>query len=384
MRRTILFFSANPLGTQKVRLDEEISAIERSLERSKRRGEFEIVQKWAINNDDLRRGLLGHQPQIVHFSGHGAQKGLLVFEDDNGGEGPISNRDLKSLFGPCAEYVQCVLLNACYSKQQASAIATHIDYVVGVNPSLGDEAAIRYSVAFYDALGAGMGYDVAHDFGRNAIALTSIPEGLTPVLLAGPRCNNLEGVLETPMPSPAPVDELISILEFRIEKILSHMEETREDRIEMILDIRARFGSRAQRETSAGGFARRLQSIQKLFSELHERNKKALQAGQFVLSRELTTNIHELLWELNDSTHTFWKISHSSVRFCGFKVFVPADFAADYPGWLPPRVLPLLSGEWVKDWDANSDVRRPVRESLLSAVCAFERQLVDSEMISGQ
>jgi hypothetical protein len=77
-----------------------------------------------------------------------------------------------------------VVLNACYSEQQAEAIAKHIDYVVGMKKAIGDEAAIKFAVGFYDALGAGMNYEIAFDFGRNAIDLRGIPEHLTPVLKA--------------------------------------------------------------------------------------------------------------------------------------------------------------------------------------------------------
>lgn len=47
---------------------------------------------------------------------------------------------------------------------------------------IGDQAAIKYAVGFYDALGAERPYEDAHEFGRSAIDLKMIPEHLTPVL----------------------------------------------------------------------------------------------------------------------------------------------------------------------------------------------------------
>src|SRR5262249_44984613 len=82
--KTILFLAANPKGTSPLRLDEEIKRIETVMERAKRRDQFRLVQKWAVTDDDLRRALLDHEPQIVHFSGHGAGDDGLAFEDDAG------------------------------------------------------------------------------------------------------------------------------------------------------------------------------------------------------------------------------------------------------------------------------------------------------------
>jgi hypothetical protein len=73
-------------------------------------------------------------------------------------------------------------MNACYSEDQANAISKHIDFVVGMNKAIGDQAAIRFAVGFYDALGAGKPVDVAVEFGCSAIDVKMIPEYSAPVL----------------------------------------------------------------------------------------------------------------------------------------------------------------------------------------------------------
>jgi WD40 repeat protein len=181
--RTILFLAANPKGTDALRLGEEVKKVEQGLKLARMRDRFRLVQKWAVTDDDLRRALLDHEPEIVHFSGHGGGASGLVFEDDSGESHEISGDALAQLFELCAGHVQCVILNACYSEPQARAIVQYIDYVIGMKQSIGDEAAIKFSVGFYDALGAGRPYQVAYKFGCNAINLKCIPEHLTPVLM---------------------------------------------------------------------------------------------------------------------------------------------------------------------------------------------------------
>jgi hypothetical protein len=49
----ILFLAANPSGTDRRSLDQEIRRIELALERAKKREHFTIVQRWAVTDDDL-------------------------------------------------------------------------------------------------------------------------------------------------------------------------------------------------------------------------------------------------------------------------------------------------------------------------------------------
>ncbi|BAY12101.1 AAA-like domain-containing protein [Calothrix sp. NIES-2098] len=180
--KKILILSANPKNTARLRLDEEVREIQAGLERAKIREQFEMITKWAVRPEDLRRALLDYQPEIVHFSGHGEGDKGLVLEDDNGQLQLVSTESLGRLFRLFQDKIECVLLNACYSEAQAEAIHQHINYVMGMNQAIGDRAAIKFAVGFYDALGAGRSYDDAYEFGRVAIDLENIPEYATPVL----------------------------------------------------------------------------------------------------------------------------------------------------------------------------------------------------------
>ena len=51
-----------------------------------------------------------------------------------------------------------------------------------MNKAIGDAAAIEFSVAFYDALGAGESIEFAYKLACNAIQISGSPEHLTPVL----------------------------------------------------------------------------------------------------------------------------------------------------------------------------------------------------------
>ena len=180
--KKILILSANPKDTNTLRLGEEVREIQAALKRANNRSLFEIVISEAIRVDDLRRAVLDHQPEIVHFSGHGEGTQGLALENNLGQTQLVSTQALASLFKLFQEDVECVLLNACYSEAQALAIHQHIDCVIGMSQAIGDQAAIKFAVGFYDALGAGKPYDVCFELGRASIDLEGIAESETPVI----------------------------------------------------------------------------------------------------------------------------------------------------------------------------------------------------------
>lgn len=169
--KTILILASNPKGTSALDLDREIRDIREGLRRSQNRDEFRIEVRGAVRPIDLRRALLDVEPQIIHFCGHGTGNDGLVLEGDDGEERLVSGETLSGLFKLFANKVECVLLNACYSEEQATAIVQHINYVIGMNREILDEAAIAFAVGFYDGIGAGKSIEMAYELGCNAIDL---------------------------------------------------------------------------------------------------------------------------------------------------------------------------------------------------------------------
>ena len=179
--KTILILAANPTSTSRLRLDEEVREIDEGLRRANKREEFKLEQKWAVRSRDFYRAMLDCQPQIVHFCGHGAGEDGIVLNDEMGQPALISADALGSMFKLFAtKGVECVFLNACYSLVQAEAISQHVNYVIGMNSTVGDKAAVAFAVAFYDAIAAGEEVEFAYELGRSQ--MIGFLEQQTPVL----------------------------------------------------------------------------------------------------------------------------------------------------------------------------------------------------------
>lgn len=181
--RKILFLAANPKNSSKLRLEEEFREIDEGLKRSEWREQFELTSQWAVRVRDIYRCMLSIQPQIVHFSGHGQGEDGIALEDEIGKLALVQADVLAGLFKVfSSKGTECVLLNACYSEKQAKLISQYIPYVVGMNKAIDDKSAITFSVAFYDALGAGEGYDFAFELGCSQ--LIGLKESEVPVFLS--------------------------------------------------------------------------------------------------------------------------------------------------------------------------------------------------------
>jgi AAA-like domain/CHAT domain len=182
--KKILILTANPINAKPLRLSEEVREIKSAWERSLKREQFTIIVEEAVRPQEFRRTLLDHKPDIVHFSGHGGGEQGLALMADNGEAFLITVASLAKLFKALQEifFIDCVFLNACYSDVQAEGIYPYVNYVVGMNQKIGDEAAKQFAIGFYDTLFAGQSIKSAFDLGCNAIEMENIPEHLTPVL----------------------------------------------------------------------------------------------------------------------------------------------------------------------------------------------------------
>ncbi|MBD1870685.1 AAA-like domain-containing protein [Cyanobacteria bacterium FACHB-471] len=207
LTRTILILSANPRGTDPLRLDTEVREIKEAIQRSRYRDRFVIEHRLAVRPMDVQRAMLDCRPQIVHFCGHGGSEYGLVLENETGKVKHISTQALADLFDLFADRVECVLLNACYSEVQAQAIVQHINAVIGMNQPIGDQAAIEFARSFYDALGAGDPVAFAFRLGKNGMQLAGVSGEQTPVLLQKPGSTESVATSASPSVVSAPVVE---------------------------------------------------------------------------------------------------------------------------------------------------------------------------------
>ncbi|MEI6429855.1 MAG: CHAT domain-containing protein [Pseudanabaena sp. ELA607] len=177
----ILFLATNTSHAAQLALDEEIRAIRYKIRLSDYRDHIELIPNKAVRLGDLLDYLNEHKPQIVHFSGHGNETGEIILVDNDGKSNPVSKEKLQALFTTLKDNIKVIFLNACYSSVQGKAIAEIIDFVIGMDSSIEDEAAIEFSKSFYSAIG--FGRTVQEAFEQGTLSLKGTPEEKTPQLI---------------------------------------------------------------------------------------------------------------------------------------------------------------------------------------------------------
>jgi hypothetical protein len=164
--------------------------------------------------------LLAGAPSVLHFEGYGAftRTGLLIFENTDGESDPVEAATLGNAF--YGTDLRLAVLSACDTAKAGgesllgsvapALILAGIPAVVAMQRRLPDEAAVRFSRGFYDALLGGQDLESAVMAGRRQLVRTMywhvpalyLRASKTPTIKQA----YLERRIDTAGPHAAPVD----------------------------------------------------------------------------------------------------------------------------------------------------------------------------------
>ncbi|HRI61524.1 MAG TPA: CHAT domain-containing protein, partial [Saprospiraceae bacterium] len=158
----------------RLQTDREHRLLKAEMERGRARDQFEFLPpQFAVTIKELVRAM-NDKPHIVHFSGHGSSGGIFITTENNQSQlMPVAA--LQRLFRQVHGIARIVVLNACYSAEQAQIISEFGIYVVGNNLPITDPAAISFSEGFYNGLGEGKNFEDAYNDAMTVV-LTQNPE----------------------------------------------------------------------------------------------------------------------------------------------------------------------------------------------------------------
>lgn len=195
---TILFLAANPIDTTSLRLDAEARAIQETIRKSEYRDTLRFETRWAVRTSDILQAINEVNPDVIHFSGHGALNGDLAFENINGEMKLVSKEAMTQTIMTLSDKVKLMFFNACFSSTQAQSIVEYVDAAIGMNTSIGDKAALVFASQFYSSIGFGKDIKTAFDQAKAALMLEGIPEETTPELYVRNSLNAEDLVLVKP------------------------------------------------------------------------------------------------------------------------------------------------------------------------------------------
>lgn len=179
---SVLFLASNPADQAQLRLDEEARSIQEMIRKSEHRDSVKFESRWAVRPMDVMQAINEVGPSVVHFSGHGSDQDEIVFQDESGDSKVVSLEAITQVMKACSGKIRLVFFNTCHSKGQAASVVEHVDSAIGMNTTIGDDAARIFSSAFYAAIGFGKSVELAFQQGKAALMLEGVPEENTPEL----------------------------------------------------------------------------------------------------------------------------------------------------------------------------------------------------------
>ncbi|MDW3652466.1 MAG: COR domain-containing protein [Bacteroidia bacterium] len=183
----ILFLASRPTDTGRQRLGQEQREILESIKRSKNRDTFSFRTRTILNRRDLSRAILEETPRIIHFTSSGDSESGIHIETKNKRLEKLKPKELDGLFELFSDTVECVILNACYTENQAKHIANHVPYVIGIRETIEDSQAIEFATSFYDALCNGKAIPFAFEFAKRSLNFSKKNKSSLQILISNDR-----------------------------------------------------------------------------------------------------------------------------------------------------------------------------------------------------
>lgn len=177
----LLFAYAAPLNESPLRLGAEEKQIKETLRAITDRNKMHIDTVPAVELKDFSNAFNRYKPNILHISSHGSQD-CIALEGEKGEAVIVDSDTLKNIVKLAGKQLRMVVLNACESSKLATALTSVVDIAIGMNMSIGDDAARAFAVQLYSSIGENVPIELAFEQAKFAILAHEISEADIPVL----------------------------------------------------------------------------------------------------------------------------------------------------------------------------------------------------------
>jgi MinD-like ATPase involved in chromosome partitioning or flagellar assembly len=130
---------------------------------------IKFVYAHSVGLEDIMTKILHEKPNILHFSGFGGSDGIMLVNPIKGIE-IVNSAVLGTLFEYLCIFedlaIDVVILDGCYSEEQANVINKYVKYVVGVIDTTPKTYAISFNKGFYLKLSKNKDTQKAFEAGR--------------------------------------------------------------------------------------------------------------------------------------------------------------------------------------------------------------------------
>ena len=177
----LLFTYSTRSDVPPLRLGTEVKQIKEALRAITDRDKIHIDTIPAVELKDFSNAFNRYKPNILHISSHGNQE-CIALENEKGDAIAVDDDTLMNIVKLAGKQLKIVVLNACVSSKMAASLTDVVDIAIGMNVSIGDDAARAFAVQLYSSIGENIPIGLAFEQAKFAISANGISEADAPVL----------------------------------------------------------------------------------------------------------------------------------------------------------------------------------------------------------
>lgn len=214
----VLYLTANPDATESerieadgtilregvwLRVDREVRSVRKAIRGSKYRELVEVHHMPAATREDVLEGLNDFRPHIVHFSGHGGGRSLLMESDSADATAGVALEFdlLGAALSATTTPPSLLVLNACETLEGAETLLNATPVIVAMSEEVSDDAGIVFAKQFYTAIASAQSVGKALEQARVALRMATLDEDRVPEYIARADVDIQTLILVTPMRS---------------------------------------------------------------------------------------------------------------------------------------------------------------------------------------
>jgi hypothetical protein len=172
---TVLVISSSPDDEDYLHIDREMREMKKRLREADHRDSIEFDWRPATRLSDLVQLLNEVRPDVIHFSGHSTEEGI-VLEDVDGNAQLMHAGQIAALLSTMSKNIRLAVFNSCESATHADAACNFLEAAIGMETPIHDDVAMVFAGQFYNSLAFGSSVEEAF----NEALLQVEFEGLDP------------------------------------------------------------------------------------------------------------------------------------------------------------------------------------------------------------
>lgn len=177
----ILILYSNPSNTARLRLDKEHRAIDGIIQRLNLESNI-FHRLHATTIEDFAHVLRENNYDIVQFSGHGSNEGIVLEDNRKDGGTLLSAKQVADILRTSAPNIKATLFISCFSASSIPDLIESSPYLITISESADDDLSIEFISEFYDSYFRSGSIQTAFKEAQLYVSLINRDSNLTAVL----------------------------------------------------------------------------------------------------------------------------------------------------------------------------------------------------------